>query len=126
MFQSSEMPIWAWVVLAILLAFGVMRIGCEVWKASHRSPLLDRARAHASNGIRLPDEAAGQIHLHKAPWMTEIHVPRGWLTDAEAASFAGDIARIWGYNVRSVRPARCWQSLWLQAVWSIRLGKNSR
>ncbi|KOA59062.1 hypothetical protein BAAM0499_07865 [Bifidobacterium animalis subsp. animalis MCC 0499] len=126
MLHLNEVPAWAWVLLAVVAAIIVMCAACELWKVGHRSVLLGRARAHASKGVRLSDEAAAQIHLHKWPWSTKIHVPREWLTDAEAAAFAGDVARIWHYNVLTVEPSRCWKTGWLQAMWKISLGKSAR
>ncbi|RYP94932.1 hypothetical protein PG112206_1485 [Bifidobacterium pseudolongum subsp. globosum] len=125
-FNEPHFPAWVWIILIIAVAISVIWMACEIWKAGHRSVLLGRARAHASKGIRISDEDAKQIHLHKRLWATRIHVPREWLTDAEASAFAGDIARIWGYDVLMVKPSRCWKSCWMQAVWTICLGKAER
>lgn len=114
-------PWWGWACIAGVVLALLVGMACGIWAATHRDILFARARAHASHGVRITDEEASLIHLHARPWGVTVHVPAGWMTDAEAASFAGDIARRWHRQVRSVTSARCAWNLWTAAVWSIHL-----
>lgn len=114
-------PGWGWICIVAAVVVLLVVAVCAVWSAAHRSVLLSRVRAHASHGVRIADEDAARIHLHVRPWGVTVHVPAGWMTDAEAAAFAGDIARRWHRQVRSVTSARCAWNLWTAAVWSIHL-----
>lgn len=117
----AAIPWWGWVCIAVISVGLVFSASCRIWAAFHRSILLDRARAHATRGVRIGDGDKDAIHVHARPWGVVVHVPLGWMTDAEAASFAGDIARTWHRQVRSVRPRRCIWGGWVSDMWSIRL-----
>ena len=111
---------WMWELAAIVLVALIVCAACKIWAIFHQSILLDRARAHASRGVHVKDEDVSRIHLHVRPWGVTVHMPRGWMTEAEAIQFADDIARAWTRSVREVKPTRC---MWggLMAVRSIRL-----
>ena len=113
-------PWWGWIGIAAAAVVLLVVAVCTVWAAIHRGVLLSRARAHASHGVRISDNEAALIHLHVRPWGVTVHVPAGWMTDAEAAAFAGDVAHRWHRQVRSVTSTRCvWH--WTEPVWSIHL-----
>lgn len=121
MTDLAMIPWWGWICIAIAAAVLLVVALCAAWSATHRSILLSRARAHASHGVRIADEDVVFIHLHARPWGVTVHVPAGWMTDAEAAEFAGDVARRWHRQVRSVTVTRCVRSFWAESVWSIHL-----
>lgn len=114
------LPWWVWVLTAIVSVVLMVCGVCRMWSIFHQSILLDRARANASRGVRIKDEDSERIHLHARPWNVIVHVPRGWMTEADVMRFADDIGHAWGRSVREVRATRC---VWggLMAVWSIRL-----
>lgn len=121
---ASMLPWWAWPPIVLVTICAVIGLYCQIWVAAHRSILLDRVRAAASHGVRISDDDAASIHLHKRPWRTTVHVPEGWMTDAEAGRLAGDLAHRWHREVDMVKPTRCVWSLWMQPVWAIRLRKR--
>lgn len=117
----ATIPWWEWLIVALVVVALAIWGACAAWAAFHRSILLDRARARASHGVRITNEDGRRIHLHVLPGYVTVCVPRGWMTDAEVAKFAEDIARSWKRQVRQVKPGRCMRSLWITPVWSIRL-----
>ena len=121
----ATLPWWAWVVIILGVVVAAIWCGFQIWVVAHRGILPDRVRAAASRGIRISDDDAKTSHLHARPWGIIVHVPHGWMTDAEAGRLAGDLAHRWNREVTLVKPTRCVWSLWMQPMWGIHLRKGS-
>lgn len=102
---------------------GLARIS-NLARSLSRNPPRPGVRATASRGIRISDDDAKSIHLHARPWGITVHVPYGWMTDAEAGRLAGDLAHRWHREVVGVTPTRCVWSYLTQPLWSIKLRRR--
>lgn len=120
----TALPSWAWAVIVLVAAIAVAWLGFQIWLAAYRAILPDRVRATASRGIRISDDDAKSIHLHARPWGITVHVPYGWMTDAEAGRLAGDLAHRWHREVVGATPTRCVWSYLTQPLWSIKLRRR--